>query len=54
MRKEVYRLRGLITSNRVRRPGASVDEATAENLRALLYHFLGDVDLSRPLDVTKV
>ena len=49
IRKEIYRLRGLITSNQVRHPGRSIDEATAEQLRQLIDHVLPDVDLSRPL-----
>lgn len=51
IRKEIYRLRGLISSNRVRHPGASIDEATAEQLRALLEHVLAGVDLTRPIPV---
>lgn len=54
IRKEVYRLRELITSNRVRHPGANLDEAAAGHLRALLDHVLGDIDLSRPIDVARM
>src|SRR3990172_2572734 len=49
IRKEIYRLRGLITSNQVRHPGGSIDRATAGQLRQLIDHVLPDVDLSQPL-----
>jgi len=50
IRKEIYRLRGLIASNRVRHPGTTVDEATAEQLQRLLERILPDVDLGKPID----
>lgn len=49
IRKEIYRLRGLITSNQVRHPGGSIDRSTVEQLRKLIDRVLSDVDISRPL-----
>jgi 4-hydroxy-tetrahydrodipicolinate synthase len=54
IRKEIYRLRKLITANRVRHPGASIDEATSEQLRKLMDQVLPDVDLSRPINPNTV
>jgi 4-hydroxy-tetrahydrodipicolinate synthase len=49
IRKELLRLRGLISSSRVRHPGATVDAATSEQLTRLLRATLGDSDISKPL-----
>lgn len=49
IRKEIYRLRGLIRHNRVRHPGATIDAATAAQLRALLDATLPGVDIARPV-----
>jgi 4-hydroxy-tetrahydrodipicolinate synthase len=51
IRKEVYRLRGLVTSSRVRHPGGSIDPVTAAELRGLIAQVLPDADLSRPIAV---
>ena len=51
IRKEVLRLRGLIAHNKVRHPGASIDEATSLQLRGLLNDVLGDVDITKPVEV---
>lgn len=48
-RKEVYRLRGLLTDNKVRHPGVDVDPGTARELAALLAAHLPGIDLTRPL-----
>ena len=51
IRKEIYRMRGLIATGRVRQPGAGVDPAAADQLRALLARILPDTDIMRPLDL---
>jgi 4-hydroxy-tetrahydrodipicolinate synthase len=51
IRKEVYRLRGLLASNRVRHPGGSIDAATAAELAALIAQVLPGEDLTRPIRV---
>ncbi len=49
IRKEIYRLRGLIGGNRVRHPGTSIDAATAEQLQNLINTLLPGVDLTKPI-----
>lgn len=49
IRKEIYRMRGLIRSNRVRHPGATIDPATVEQLRNLIDKLLPGVDLIKPV-----
>ena len=51
IRKEILRRRGLLTSNRVRHPGGSIDPGTTEQLSRLLRLTFGDADLTRPLTV---
>lgn len=51
IRKEILRRRGLIASNCVRHPGATIDERTAEQLARLLSATFGDIDISKPLNV---
>jgi 4-hydroxy-tetrahydrodipicolinate synthase len=51
IRKEIFRLRGLIASSRARHPGANIQPATAEQLAALLQEILPGQDLSRPVAV---
>jgi 4-hydroxy-tetrahydrodipicolinate synthase len=49
IRKEIYRLRGLILSNRVRHPGATIEAGTAAQLKALIDTTLPGVDITRPV-----
>ncbi|HUJ74492.1 MAG TPA: dihydrodipicolinate synthase family protein, partial [bacterium] len=49
IRKEIYRLRGLIQSHRVRHPGATIDAATASQLRSVLDAVLPGQDLTQPV-----
>jgi len=49
IRKEILRLRGLIRSPRVRHPGASIQPAAAQQLRALLDQVLPGADLTQPV-----
>lgn len=49
VRKEILRLRGLISSGRVRHPGAGLNPVAADQLRALLERTLPGVDLTKPL-----
>lgn len=51
IRKEILRRRGLLTSARVRHPGATIDPATARQLDLLLTATFGDADLTQPLSV---
>lgn len=41
IRKEILRSRGLLTSNRVRHPGATIDAGTTEQLARLLESTFG-------------
>ncbi|MBW6503595.1 dihydrodipicolinate synthase family protein [bacterium] len=49
IRKEIYRLRGLLRSNRVRHPGAQLAASAGEQLRSVLARVLPGVDITRPL-----
>ena len=49
IRKEILRLRGAIRGNRVRHPGANIQPAVAERLRALLEQVLPGVDITKPV-----
>jgi 4-hydroxy-tetrahydrodipicolinate synthase len=51
IRKEIYRMRGMIQSARVRHPGADCPPGAAEQLRVLLERILPGQDITRPLDV---
>jgi len=51
VRKEVLRLRGLLRSSRVRHPGASVQPAVAEQLKALISQVLPGADITKPVTV---
>ncbi len=51
IRKEILRLRGAISSNRVRHPGASIQPTTAAQLRVLIEQVLPGVDITRPIQV---
>ena len=49
IRKEILRLRGIISSSRVRHPGLSIDARTATQLRELLELSFEGADISRPI-----
>jgi len=51
IRKEIFRLRGLIQSSHVRHPGASIDPKTAEQLQHVLETSLPQIDITLPLTV---
>jgi 4-hydroxy-tetrahydrodipicolinate synthase len=51
IRKEILRLRGAISSNRVRHPGANIQPTTAEQLRVLIEQVLPGVDITQPIQV---
>jgi 4-hydroxy-tetrahydrodipicolinate synthase len=51
VRKEILRLRGAITSNTVRRPGAALNPMTADQLRLMLDSLFSGQDLSRPISI---
>ncbi len=51
IRKEIYRMRGLIKSNCVRHPGATIDKATTEQLQHLIDSVLPGVNLTEPIPV---
>jgi 4-hydroxy-tetrahydrodipicolinate synthase len=52
IRKEILRRRGLVASNRVRHPGATIDAATTEQLVRLLDTTFAGQDLTKPLTIT--
>ena len=49
VRKEILRMRGLISSGRVRHPGPGLNPASASQLRAILDRTLPGADLTKPL-----
>ena len=49
IRKEIYRMRGLIATSRVRHPGAAVHPAATAQLSALIARILPDTDITCPL-----
>ncbi len=51
LRKEIFRLRGLIASSYVRHPGTNIDPTTADHLKSLLRKMLPGVDITRPVEV---
>jgi 4-hydroxy-tetrahydrodipicolinate synthase len=51
IRKEVLRLRGLLTSNRVRHPGATIDAATSEQSQRLLRATFVDEDITKVMEI---
>jgi 4-hydroxy-tetrahydrodipicolinate synthase len=51
IRKEILRRRGLLTSNRVRHPGATIDAGTNEQLRRLLDATFPGQDLMKPVKI---
>ncbi len=51
IRKEIFRLRGLIASSYVRHPGAHIDPTTSGHLKSLLHKMLPSVDITRPIEV---
>ncbi len=51
IRKEIFRLRGLIASSYVRHPGAHIDPTTADHLKSLLHKMLPGMDITRPIEV---
>jgi len=51
VRKEILRLRGVMGSSRARHPGASIQPAVAEQLRALIQQTLPGIDITQPLAV---
>ncbi len=54
VRKEIFRLRGIIDSSSVRHPGAGLAPFAAEQLQIVLNQVLPGVDLGRPLDMERV
>jgi 4-hydroxy-tetrahydrodipicolinate synthase len=51
IRKEILRLRRLITTNQVRHPGARIDSATAAQLQSLIASTFEGADISKPLRI---
>ena len=52
IRKEILRLRGLLTTSCVRHPGANIDAATARQLRELIATMFANSDITQPLTVS--
>jgi len=51
VRKEIFRLRGVLKTSKVRHPGADLQPATAKQLRSLLDQVLPGVDITQPLQL---
>jgi 4-hydroxy-tetrahydrodipicolinate synthase len=51
VRKEILRVRGLLTSGRVRHPGGNIDKGTSEQLHRLLERTFPGQDLTKPITV---
>lgn len=51
IRKEIFRMRGLMQSGRVRHPGGGIDEGTRRQLEAVIQRVLGKVDIGMPVTV---
>lgn len=51
VRKEILRLRGTISTNRVRLPGAPLNAETAKQLAALIEAILPGADLTKPVTI---
>jgi len=51
VRKEILKLRGALSSGKVRHPGTALQPATASQLRALLDALFPGQDLSRPVAI---
>ena len=51
VRKEILRLRGLISGNRVRHPGATIAPAIATDVAALIARTLPKTDITKPISV---
>jgi 4-hydroxy-tetrahydrodipicolinate synthase len=51
VRKEIFRLRGVIRISQARHPGTNVPPATAEQLRALIEQVLPGEDITKPIQV---
>ena len=49
IRKEILRLRGLISCNRVRHPGATIAPGVAAELSALIKRTLPNTDIAKPI-----
>jgi 4-hydroxy-tetrahydrodipicolinate synthase len=49
IRKEIYRLRGLIRTNLVRHPGAQLVASAGEQLRSVMARVLPGMDITKPL-----
>ena len=49
IRKEIFRRRGLITSPRVRHPGATISPMQSKQLDTVLSHTLAGTDITRPI-----
>ena len=49
VRKELYKLRGLIDSGHVRHPGASIAPTAAAQLKGQVERSLPGIDITKPL-----
>jgi 4-hydroxy-tetrahydrodipicolinate synthase len=51
VRKEIYRMRGLLRSSQVRHPGSPMDKETGRQLVALLERMFPRIDVSKPIAI---
>lgn len=51
VRKDLFRLRGLMPSSTVRKPAESITDSARYQLEEVICRVLGDVDISKPLQI---
>ena len=51
IRKDIFRLRGLMTSSRARHPGGSIDAGTRDQLETAIARTFGDQDITQPITI---
>ena len=51
VRKDLFRMRGLMSSSAVRKPAASITDVARDQLADTIRRVLGDVDITQPLKI---
>jgi 4-hydroxy-tetrahydrodipicolinate synthase len=51
VRKDIFRMRGLMPDSAVRRPAASITESARTQLEDVIRRVLGDADITKPLSI---
>ena len=52
IRKDIFRMRGLMPASTVRKPAAGITEPARTQLEDIIRRVLGDVDITQPLQIT--